>query len=147
MTSGWAKALADAKKIELRDRDLKDRKDLSDREFLGTYSGKMWDEVWVAAKESVNDLNQEMQKQVLFFNEVMLGNGIVDAYSFEIRSAKNHLLVRFSPERGTLSSTLDGVYTLAIVTGNSLIWRNQQGNTTTSENLAHKIVQTAFQSV
>jgi hypothetical protein len=139
MTSDWAKNLAARKKIELEQSNRQQEKDLSDRKFLAANSERMWLEVCEAVQKYVAELNSEMGREYITYEGVLGGKS-----SFILRtSGFGTYSVSFALEMLLLSAQ-GSTFTLVILAGNGLAWKNSQGAALPSDNVAQVIISSAF---
>jgi hypothetical protein len=137
MDSDWAKNLAEHKKSELEVKRLQQEKDLNDRKLLDTNADKMWVEVRRAAAGGCKELNSSMGSDYIKFEGASYHN------SFTLITPETTCTVTFNPQTWLLSA--QGVtYTLVIAEGNTVRWKDAQGNTLPSETVAQNVVGAAF---
>jgi hypothetical protein len=137
MDSDWAKNLAERKKSELEVKRLQQEKDLNDRKLLDSNADKVWVEVRRAAAGFCKELNSSMGSEYIKFEGASYHN------SFTLITPETSYTVTFSPQTWLLSA--QGItYTLVVAEGNIVRWKDAQGNTLPSENVAQNIVGTAF---
>jgi hypothetical protein len=137
MDSDWAKNLAERKKSELEVKRLQQEKDLNDRKLLDSNADKVWVEVRRAAAGFCKELNSSMGSEYIKFEGASYHN------SFTLITPETSYTVTFNPQTWLLSA--QGVtYTLVVAEGNTVRWKDAQGNTLPSESVAQNIVGTAF---
>jgi len=137
MDSEWARKLAERKKSELEAKRLQQEKDLNDRKLLDTNADKMWVEVRRAASAYCKELNSSMGSDYIKFEGASYHN------SFTLITPESTYTVTFNPQTWLLSA--QGVtYTLVVAEGNTVSWKNAQGNALPSETVAQNIVGAAF---
>ena len=137
MDSEWARKLAERKKSELEAKRLQQEKDLNDRKLLDTNADKMWVEVRRAASSYCKELNSSMGSDYIKFEGASYHN------SFTLITPESTYTVTFNPQTWLLSA--QGVtYTLVVAEGNTVSWKNAQGNALPSETVAQNIVGAAF---
>jgi hypothetical protein len=137
MDSEWAKKLAERKKSELEAKRLQQEKDLNDRKLLDTNADKIWVEVRRAASAYCKELNSSMGSDYIKFEGASYHN------SFTLITPESTYTVTFNPQTWLLSA--QGVtYTLVVAEGNTVSWKNAQGNALPSETVAQNIVGAAF---
>lgn len=137
MDSEWARKLAERKKSELEAKRLQQEKDLNDRKLLDTNADKIWVEVRRAASAYCKELNSSMGSDYIKFEGASYHN------SFTLITPESTYTVTFNPQTWLLSA--QGVtYTLVVAEGNTVSWKNAQGNALPSETVAQNIVGAAF---
>jgi len=137
MDSEWARNLAERKKSELEAKRLQQEKDLNDRKLLDSNADKMWVEVRRAASACCKELNSSMGSDYIKFERASYHN------SFTLVTPESSQTVTFNPQMWLLSA--QGVtYTLFVAEGNTVKWKNAEGNTLPSETIAQNLVGAAF---
>jgi hypothetical protein len=137
MESDWAKNLAERKKTELETKRLQQEKDLNDRKLLDSLADKMWVEVRRAAAGFCKELNSSMESDYIKFEGASYHN------SFTLITPETTYTVTFNPQMWLLSAQ-GAAYSLVIAEGNTVLWKNAQGDTLPSESVAQNIVGAAF---
>lgn len=137
MDSDWAKNLAERKKSELEVKRLQQEKDLNDRKLLDTNADKIWVEVRRAAAGCCKELNSSMGSDYIKFEGASYHN------SFTLITPETTCTVTFNPQTWQLSAQ-GATYILVIAEGNTVRWKDAQGNTLPSETVAQNIVVAAF---
>lgn len=137
MDSDWAKNLAERKKSELEVKRLQQEKDLNDRKLIDTNADKIWVEVRRAAAGCCKELNSSMGSDYIKFEGASYHN------SFTLITPETTCTVTFNPQTWQLSAQ-GATYILVIAEGNTVRWKDAQGNTLPSETVAQNIVVAAF---
>jgi hypothetical protein len=141
MTSDWAKNLAARKKLELEKKDLQQEKDLSDRKLLVANAGRMWLELCEAVQKDVAELNFEMGREYITYENVQDALG---RKGFNLRTGERGTYpVSFAPEMWLVNAQ-GNTFTLAVIEGNGVVWKNAHGAGLPSSSIAQIIVSSAF---
>ncbi len=132
----WAKNLANRKKRELEGIRIQQEKDLSDRKMLTSHADSMWVEVRKEIDKAVKELNAEMESEFISYHASSDHNRIV----LEINRDTHTIL--FIPQSWSLHG-LSSPYKLAVVAGNGIVWKHENGNTFTAQLIARNEVNAA----
>lgn len=132
----WAKNLADRKKQELEGIRIQQEKDLSDRKMLTSQADSMWVEVRKEIDKAVKEFNEQMESQFVSYHAASAHDRIV----LEINRDTHTIL--FMPQTWTLMG-LSSSYKLAVVPGNGVVWKHENGNTFTAQLIARNEVTAA----
>jgi hypothetical protein len=97
----------------------------------------MWVEVRRAAAGYCRELNSSMGSEYIKFEGASYHN------SFTLITPETTYTVTFNPQTWSLSAE-GSAYTLVVADGTRVIWKNAQGETFPSDNLAQNIVDSAF---
>jgi hypothetical protein len=133
----WAKNLADRKKQELEGTRIQQEKDLSDRKMLNSHADPMWVEVRKELDKAVKEFNAQMESEFISYHAASAHDRIV----LEI-NRDTHTIV-FLPASWTLMG-LSSAYKLAVVAGNGVVWKHENGNTFAAQLIARNEVTAAI---
>jgi hypothetical protein len=128
----WATDLAQRKKRELSAKATQQEKDLSDRKMLDANIDSYWKDVCEKIKIAVAEYNEAFQSESItlrFFG--------TDRLEIAVRNEQNPANLYLDRPRWTIVSSLGGnSYTLTVIEGNGLVWKNRLDNRATNDMIA-----------